>query len=62
MRSLINKSRACRESDVDRRDLESDRRAFEYIDELKKRCPDNRWNLLRIDFGRQRPKNSDNQQ
>jgi len=61
MRSLINKSRACRESGVDQRESEHDRRAFEYIEDLKKRCPDNRWNLLRIDFGKQQPKNGNNQ-
>ena len=52
MRSLINKSRACRDSGVDRRESECDRRAFEYIEELKKRCPDNRWNLVTINFSK----------
>lgn len=54
MRSLINKSRVCRESNVDSRESERDRRAFEYVEALKKCCPNDRWNLLRIDFSQQR--------
>ncbi len=63
MRSLINRSRSCRDSETDPRDREHDRRAGEYVEELKRRCGSSRWNLVEVDFGekhRRRPINDRN--
>jgi len=56
MRSLINRSCACRDSKTDTRDEEKDRRATEYVGELKRRCAGGRWNLIEIDFLQQQRK------
>ena len=61
MRSLINRSKACRDSATDSRDRERDQRAGEYVGELKKRCGASRWNLVEVDFiRRQRSSSKDN--
>lgn len=63
MRSLINRSRACRDSETDPRDREHDRRAGEYVEELKRRCGSSRWNLVGVDFvRRQREDTKDSDQ
>jgi len=50
MRSLINRSKICRDSETDRCDREHDRRAGEYVEELKRRCGSSRWNLVEVNF------------
>lgn len=64
MRSLIRQSKVCRDTDADPREQEQDRRASQYVGELKRRCGDSRWNLVEIDFDKRRrkPDPGDNQQ
>lgn len=49
MRSLYNKSKACRESYADERNQERDKRAGEYVQALKRHCSGSRWNLVEIE-------------